>query len=91
MEVASALEVAIDTHCLVFLSSNETQDGKSPSFLTRTLGADPVVVVNWLWKGDIVLEYHDDHDIDCTFLNIFTARLRLNYIHAQLWHLMLRT
>ena len=28
IEVASALEVAIDTHCLVFLSSNETQDGK---------------------------------------------------------------
>ncbi|KZV77107.1 calcium activated cation channel [Peniophora sp. CONT] len=47
IEVASALEVAIDTHCLVFLSSNETQD-----------------VVNWLWKGEIVMEYHDDHDVD---------------------------
>ncbi|KAI0036049.1 calcium activated cation channel [Vararia minispora EC-137] len=43
IELSSALELAIDTHCTIFLSSSESQD-----------------VVNWLWKGEIVLEYHDD-------------------------------
>ncbi|KAJ7572505.1 hypothetical protein C8J56DRAFT_989280 [Mycena floridula] len=46
-DMASALEMAIDSHCTIFLSSSEAQD-----------------VVQSLWKGDIVQENNEHHDID---------------------------
>ncbi|KAJ7490323.1 calcium activated cation channel [Mycena galericulata] len=46
-DMASALELAIDSHCTIFLSSSEAQD-----------------VVNALWRGEIIQENNNDHDID---------------------------
>ncbi|CAK5275367.1 unnamed protein product [Mycena citricolor] len=46
-DMASALEMAIDSHCTIFLSSSEAQD-----------------VVNALWKGEIIQQNNENHDID---------------------------
>ncbi|KAJ6515603.1 calcium activated cation channel [Mycena sanguinolenta] len=46
-DMSSALELAIDSHCTIFLSSTEAQD-----------------LVNSLWRGDIVQQNNDNHDID---------------------------
>ncbi|THH28802.1 hypothetical protein EUX98_g5390 [Antrodiella citrinella] len=47
-EKVSVLEMAIDSHCTIFLSSTEAQDE----------------VVNDIWRGHLVQKHNEEHDIE---------------------------
>ncbi|KAL1737906.1 hypothetical protein HDZ31DRAFT_17125, partial [Schizophyllum fasciatum] len=50
-DMSSALELAIDTNCTIFLSSSEAQD-----------------VIMALWRGELVQQNNEQHDIDCKII-----------------------
>ncbi|KAH9948400.1 hypothetical protein B0H21DRAFT_690173 [Amylocystis lapponica] len=54
-EMASALEVAIDSHCTIFLSSTESQAGQYRKIVS---------LVDDLWRGQLIQKRNDDHEID---------------------------
>ncbi|KAJ7686075.1 calcium activated cation channel [Mycena rosella] len=72
-DMSSALEMAIDSHCTIFLSSSEAQDGKMPSnyfYSPVTMPSRQLTLA-----GEIIQKNNANHDIDCASHTSFFGRL----------------
>jgi hypothetical protein len=57
-----------NTECVlstIFLSSSEAQDGSYAMLRLTFAVLNPFVVINALWRGDLVQRRCDGHNVDC--------------------------